>query len=193
METKSPIQIAIDEKESALLKAKSDVNELESAIAMLKNTLRAMQPTAYEQSLSARIAAEKNYVNTEQSLTERIQTITVAAEASSAQRFKDLLVVEPTILSLKGLRGAIVSVLSDDKARSIDQILKAVNITMSKPTTRPSVRATLGFMKAEKLISNPSYGFYSSIKSEKASAVTDAFSDNNQASVSAGNTTQVLV
>lgn len=54
----------------------------------------------------------------------------------------------------------ILEVLADGKPRSVEQILSEVNERLTVPTSRASLRSTLGNLKERGFIASSSYGMY---------------------------------
>ncbi len=79
------------------------------------------------------------------------------------------------------LTPVILSVLADRVVRSIDDVLPEVNAQMEMPTTRASLRATLGNLKNAGKIASPGYGKYQGLVKDESPANVVATNDNGGA------------
>lgn len=128
----------IEEMESVMAKAKAEVERAAQAIKSLRHTLELIGPS-------------ENAGN---------------SAKQSEQPSDDLpeILVKSTAKNAKGaLTPVILQVVGDGKIRNTDEVLAAVNARMSTPTTRDSVRSTLGHLIAAGKICKPAYGKYQGI------------------------------
>ena len=156
MATENHILEALKAKKIAHGKALADALELEQQITALTETLKIIQPTAYEKYLESLEGA-------------RSEPLSVNPSVQSGGQ----LAIEK---NHKGaLRPVILQVLADGQTRDIDQVYSEVNAQLLVPTTRNSIRTTLGIMKVAGVISSPKYGKYvkSKLEADEPSAVTD--------------------
>lgn len=142
-----PLLLLIEQKRQALENAKAEVVALTGQI----RTLEGMQPTVHE---SVLVKTEAKQVDP---IPQQVQTAQEVHEQPHQDQQKNP----------KGsLTPVIHEVLSDGAIRDMDQMLADVNKRMVNPTTRDSLRSTLGTLRKRGEIESPGYGKYSSRKGE---------------------------
>lgn len=144
-----PLKQLIEAKRQALQKAKADV----VAIAEQVKALEAMMPTPYEVYL-----AQKN--------DNPVAQIHKTLQATGDLKIHPSASVEQQKNPKGSLTPVILNVLSDGIVRDMDDMLRDVNKRMNTPTTRDSLRSTLGILRKKQEIESPGYGKYSIPKSE---------------------------
>lgn len=161
----NPILQKIQEKELARDRARADIAQLDLQIKTLHQTLEMLEPTEYERYLKSQESKESQSQISAGPLTDDvIQNIPVR--------------VDPPKNHKGSLTPVILSVLADRVVRSIDDVLPEVNAQMEMPTTRASLRATLGNLKNAGKISSPGYGKYQGLGKEENPADVVATNDN---------------
>jgi hypothetical protein len=153
---------AIREKESAKQKALADAAELQRQIAVLRDAMKIAAPTEYEKYLKTKHSA-----------------VNETSEAEDGGNLVQLHSQKTTERNPKGaLTPAIIDLLKDGRQRNIDEIYEGVNEKLNRPTTRDSVRATLGSLKNSRKIANPSYGKYA-LGTQEGESPTDLTATNS--------------
>jgi hypothetical protein len=148
-----PLLLLIEQKRQALQNAKAEVAALIKQIQILEG----MQRTVHE---SVLVKAEENQATP---APPQVQTAHEIQEQSPQDQQKNP----------KGsLTPVILEVLSDGVVRDMDQMLADVNQRMPNPTTRDSLRSTLGTLRKKGEIESPGYGRYSSQKGESPADFT---------------------
>ena len=148
-------------KIKALESAKAEVRELSEQI----QTLKGMTPTVHEKAL-----AETEVLQTKPAMQQAAFPRAAMAQSDQAQHKNTKGTLTPVILD----------VLSDGIVRNMDEMLRDVNERMPNPTTRDSLRSTLGTLRSKKEIDSPGYGKYASQKGESPADVV-ATNDNGGA------------
>lgn len=157
-----PLKQLIEMKRQALKNAKAEVAALSEQI----QALEAMKPTVHE---SVLIQTEVRPMALAQKPEEPVITPTAMPQHQEQQK------------NSKGsLTPVILGVLSDGNVRDMDQMLRDVNQRMVNPTTRDSLRSTLGALRKKGDIESPGYGKYSIQKGESPAYVV-ATNDNGGA------------
>mgnify|MGYP003612610678 CR=1 FL=1 len=142
-----PLLLLIEQKRQALQNAKAEVVALIEQI----RTLEGMRPTVHESVLV------KTEVKQADPVPQQVQAVHEVQEQPRQDQQKNQ----------KGsLTPVILEVLSDGAVRDMDQMLADVNERMVNPTTRDSLRSTLGTLRKKGEIESPGYGKYSSRKGE---------------------------
>lgn len=147
MATENHILEALKAKKIAHGKALADALELEQQVKTLTETLKIIQPTAYEKYLTSLESASSASLSVN-------QIVQSGGQLAIEKNHKG------------ALRPIILQVLADGNIRDIDQVYSETNALLPTPTTRDSIRATLGIMKGLGVISSPGYGKYVKSKSD---------------------------
>jgi hypothetical protein len=125
-------------------------------------TLEAMRPTVHESVLVKTEAKQSDPVP------QQVQEVHEVLERPRLDQQKNP----------KGsLTPVILEVLSDGAVRDMDQMLAEVNERMVNPTTRDSLRSTLGTLRKKGEIESPGYGKYSRQKGE---SLADSTASNSE-------------
>lgn len=139
------------EKESALAKAQATVLELQNQVDTLRKTLAMLKPTKFEEFLKSEFD-QTQLTTAKQKPNEQPNAQAPASNAIMEQH--------PQKNSKGALSPVILRVMADGKTRTVEETLADVNCHMAIPTTRGSVRATLGKLKEKNELVSVGYGKY---------------------------------